>query len=57
MAKGNVARVNLLRAKALGLIDEAFENRPDTGDDAGTGVGKDVERLTRLLRRNGRRSG
>jgi ATP-dependent Clp protease protease subunit len=27
-------------AKAFGLIDEVFENRPDAGDDAGTGAGE-----------------
>jgi ATP-dependent Clp protease protease subunit len=27
-------------AKAFGLIDEVFENRPDSGDDGGTGAGE-----------------
>jgi ATP-dependent Clp protease protease subunit len=26
-------------AKDFGIIDEVFEKRPDTGDDAGTGAG------------------
>jgi ATP-dependent Clp protease protease subunit len=27
-------------AKAFGLIDEVFENRPDSGEDGGTGAGE-----------------
>jgi len=27
-------------AKAFGLIDEVFENRPESGEDSGTGAGE-----------------